>query len=105
MRFISPSFLAFTLLMALLPWVEVRCEQRTPAPFRLTYSVVEQNAFQVALGDVRFDPLSNMGGRQFNQPPGAKPLKDQKPDIAAAPLIGVFLGLVLVGGMVGFTVP
>src|SRR5438128_2314224 len=103
MRFISPSFLAFTLLMALFPWVEVRCEQGVPTPFRAYHSVVDQNAFQIALGDKSINSLPgriNPGGVQFgNVPP------KEKLDYAPAPLIGVFLALVLVGGIIGFTVP
>ena len=51
MRFISPSFLAFTLLMSLLPWVEVRCDQ-VGAPASLTgYAVVTQNGWQTVWGE------------------------------------------------------
>ena len=105
MRFISPSFLSFTLLMTLLPWVEIRCEQRGAAPFRLTYPVVEQNAFQVALGDVKFDPFSNPALRNRGGMPAQGQVKQKQPDIPPAPIIGAFLVCVLMATIIGFAVP
>jgi hypothetical protein len=105
MRFLSPSFLSFSLLMALLPWVEIRCEQRTAAPFRLSYPIVEQNAFQIAIGDARLD-LPQQPGR-FN--PGQVPPGDMqekvKEKVSAAPLLGVHVGCILIGAIIGFAVP
>jgi hypothetical protein len=108
MRFISPSFLTFALLMSLLPWVEIRCEQRAASPFRLSHPVVDQNAFQVAMGDTSFNSFQEQGRRNPQQPqqPQVNPQElKKKSDVRAAPLIAVHLGCVFVGLIVGFAVP
>lgn len=111
MRFISPSFLAFALLMSVFPWVEVRCTQRgAPVGFG-DYPVWHQNGWQAIVGDstggipdergfVPNNPNDPGGGRRPVPPPNG-----QKPPLDAAPLAGVFLGCVVAGTILGFALP
>jgi hypothetical protein len=108
MRFISPSFLAFALLMSLFPWVEVRCSQ-PGAP--LDYPVWHQNGWQAIVGDstggIPSDQELHRGGpNNPNAGPRPRPGKiEQKPPLAAAPLVGVCLGCTLAGTILGFALP
>jgi hypothetical protein len=111
MRFISPSFLVFTLLMSLLPWVEVRCEQlNSPPPFN-EYPVLQQNAWQATWGGSsgNLPDERQLRGRPFNpnDPGGFNQLRPvwTKPDLAAAPLVGVFLVCVFAGVILGYALP
>ncbi len=108
MRFISPSFLMFTLLISLLPWVEVRCEQvGQPPPFN-EFTVVSQNAWQAAIGDSSGQIPDR---RQFGPVPGGRPWAPngppvwKEPDLPAAPLVGVFLACVFAGAILGYALP
>jgi hypothetical protein len=97
MRFISPSFLAFALLMSLLPWVEVRCDQVAPTPLT-GYAVVTQNGWQTVWGETT--------GNAPNVPEAATK-RDRRPavepDVEPAPLVGVFLGLAVAGIILGYS--
>jgi hypothetical protein len=106
MRFISPSFLVVTLLMSFLPWVEVKCEHRIPSPISLSHAVVDQNAFEIALGNWRVNTAVPGAGRNLNQFQGVdQKLQASEIKPAAAPLIWAVLGGALLGVIVGYAVP
>jgi hypothetical protein len=97
MRFISPSFLCFALVVGMLPLVEIRCEKfGTP----LQRSIVTQNAFQMAMGET-----SMSIPRQPGKPNQMNDRQAKEKKTTPAPLLGVWIGCVLLGSIVGFSVP
>src|SRR5207302_5912560 len=104
MRYVSPSFLVFALVMSLLPWVEVRCESVDAGPFG-RYAVVTQNGWQAVLGEATGRvPTAQQLGAPDNRAQKELPKKIER-DLEPAPLVGVFLGCALAAAILGFTVP
>jgi hypothetical protein len=107
-RWLTPSNLGFAFLLFWLPWVEVKCQSppaRDPMGFRGQMTVVTQSGLQAVYGGFsrsRLFTVEEQQARLNQQKMGAAANRER---VGAAPLLGVYIVLVVLAAVVGFALP
>jgi len=110
MRFISPSALLCALVMALLPWMEVRCEARGGPGGTMSITLYEQSGLQSTWGGRSAGSQLREAERDFKR--AAKDQAEVKgldgitpPTTSPAPLMIAYLLCLGIGALLGFAMP